>query len=318
MHLWMACFLLLSRVHDLTSWRQSPALLTLVNNFIDGGVLPTRHSRGGISLHHWITCFFPTSGVHDLTSCQQSPALLTLVNNFIAGGVLPTRHSRGGISLHHWATCFFPTSGVHDSTLHRRPTPQASPFPPFPGYSPPPYGSWAPSHAELFLRSRECAGFPEKKEMWSAELSEEKIIKEKPRLHRNRSFSFISFQVFCTKHPFSFFERKSRFLLRRNSFCRGRCQRSFCTKHPFFFFERKSRFLLRRNSFCRGEVPKILRNNLLRTFLCTFSTALAFKWIDRCKVVFQCNSAKFTLSYAEAAADTSGFADTHNVFTFIF
>ena len=107
MHLWMACFLLLSGVHDLTSWRQSPALLTLVNNFIDGGVLPTRHSREGISLHYWATCFFPTSGVHDLTSCQQSPALLTLVNNFIAGGVLPTRHSRGAISLHHWATCFF-------------------------------------------------------------------------------------------------------------------------------------------------------------------------------------------------------------------
>jgi len=93
---------------------------------------------------------------------------------------------------------------------------------------------------------------------------------------------------------------------------------SFLHEASFSFFERKSRILLRRNSFCKGRMPKILRNNLLRTFLCTFSTALAFQWINRCKVVFQCNSAKFTLSYAEAAADTSGFADTHNVFTFIF
>ena len=188
---------------------------------------------------------------------------------------------------HHWATCFFPTSGVHDSTLHRQRPPQASPFPHFPGYPPPPYGSWAPSHAELFLRSRECAEFPEKKEMWSAELSEEKIIKEKPRLHRNRSFFLYIFS--------SFLHEASVFLLRK--------------KVPLSPPQKL---------FCRGEVPKILRNNLLRTFLCTFSTALAFEWIDRCKVVFQCNSAKFTLSYAEAAADTSGFADTHNVFTFIF
>ena len=108
---------------------------------------------------------------------------------------------------HHWATCFFPTSRVHDSTLHRQRTPQASPFPHFPGYSPPPYGSWAPSHAELFLRSRECAGFPEKKEMWSAELSEEKIIKEKPRLHRNRSFFLYIFS--------SFLHEASVFLLRK-------------------------------------------------------------------------------------------------------
>ena len=154
-----------------------------------------------------MACFLLLSGVHDLTSWRQSPALLTLVNNFIDGGVLPTRHSRGGISLHHWATCFFPTSGVHDSTLHRQRTPQASPFPHFPGYSPPPYGSLAPSHAELFLRSRECAGFPEKKEMWSAELSEEKIIKEKPRLHRNRSFFLYIFS--------SFLHEASVFLLRK-------------------------------------------------------------------------------------------------------
>ena len=129
----MACFLLLSGVHDLTSWRQSPALLTLVNNFIDGGVLPTRHSRGGISLHHWATCFFPASGVHDLTSCQQSPALLTLVNNFIDGGVLPTRHSRGGISLHHWATCFFLLAGVHDLTSCQHLTTGRLTFSYFPG-----------------------------------------------------------------------------------------------------------------------------------------------------------------------------------------
>ena len=220
---------------------------------------------------------------------------------------------------HLWATCFFPTSGVHDSTLHRRPTPQASPFPHFLGYSPPPYGSWAPSHAELFLRSRECAGFPEKKEMWSAELSEEKIIKEKaPIAPQSKLFPLYLFKFSARSIRFSSSKESPAFSSAEIRSARGRCQRSFCTKHLFTFFERKSRFLLRRNSFCRGEVPKILRNNLLRTFLCTFSTALAFKWIDRCKVVFQCNSAKFTLSYAEAAADTSGFADTHNVFTFIF
>ena len=46
--------------------------------------------------------------------------------------------------------------------------------PHFPGCSPLPYGSWASFPAELFLRSRECVEFPEKKVMWSAELSEEK------------------------------------------------------------------------------------------------------------------------------------------------
>ena len=93
---------------------------------------------------------------------------------------------------------------------------------------------------------------------------------------------------------------------------------SFLHEASFSFFERKSCILLRRNSFCKGKMPRILRDNLLRTFLCTFSAALAFEWIDRRKVVFQCNSTKFTLSYAETAADTSGFADTHNIFTFIF
>ena len=61
---------------------------------------------------------------------------------------------------------------------------------------------------------------------------------------------------------------------------------SFLHETSFSFFERKSCILLRRNSFCKGKMPKILRDNLLRTFLCTFSAALAFEWIDRRKVVF--------------------------------
>ena len=46
--------------------------------------------------------------------------------------------------------------------------------PRLPGCSPMPYGSWASFPAELFLRSRGCVEFPEKKVMWSAKLSEEK------------------------------------------------------------------------------------------------------------------------------------------------
>lgn len=46
--------------------------------------------------------------------------------------------------------------------------------PRLPGCSPMPYGSLASFPAELFLRSRECVEFPEKKVMWSAKLSEEK------------------------------------------------------------------------------------------------------------------------------------------------
>ena len=61
---------------------------------------------------------------------------------------------------------------------------------------------------------------------------------------------------------------------------------SFLHETSFSFFERKSCILLCRNSFCKGKMPKILRDNLLRTFLCTFSAALAFEWIDRRKVVF--------------------------------
>lgn len=96
----------------------------------------------------------------------------------------------------------FLTSGVHDPTLHRQLTPQASPFPHFPG-CPLRYSSLAPSHAELFLRSREGAGFPEKKETWIAELSEEKIIKrKKPRSQRNRSFFLYNLFKFCARNIF--------------------------------------------------------------------------------------------------------------------
>ena len=127
----------------------------------------------------------------------------------------------------------------------------SSPY--FPGCSPPPYGSWASFPAELFLRSRGCVEFPEKKVMWSAELSDK--VEKVPIAYRNRNFFLYIFSSFLHETSFSFFERKS------------------C-------------ILLRRNSFCKGKMPKILRDNLLRTFLCTFSAALAFEWIDRRKVVF--------------------------------
>ena len=131
-------------------------------------------------------------------------------------------------------------------------------LPPLSGVLPPPYGSWASFPAELFLRSRECVEFPEKKEMWSGVqncLKKRDKVEKVPIAYRNRNFFLYIFSSFLHETSFSFFERKS------------------C-------------ILLRRNSFCKGKMPKILRDNLLRTFLCTFSAALAFEWIDRRKVVF--------------------------------
>ena len=75
---------------------------------------------------------------------------------------------------HLWHSSLFPISGVPLPASHQYLTPQTFPFPRLPGCSLPPYGSLASFPAELFLRSRECTGFPEKKVMWSAELSEEK------------------------------------------------------------------------------------------------------------------------------------------------
>ena len=105
------------------------------------------------------------------------------------------------LSLHLWITCFFSLPGCMTQPCIGN-SPRKPPFPHFPG-CPLRYSSLAPSHAELFLRSREGAGFPEKKEMWSAELSEEKIIKrKKPRLQRNRSFFLYNLFKFSARNIF--------------------------------------------------------------------------------------------------------------------
>lgn len=78
-----------------------------------------------------------------------------------------------GAATHLGATCF-PRLPGYQNQPRMRISPRKHLLPHFPGCSPPPYGSLASFPAELFLRSRGCVEFPEKKVMWSAKLSEEK------------------------------------------------------------------------------------------------------------------------------------------------
>lgn len=131
-------------------------------------------------------------------------------------------------------------------------------FPRLPGCSPMPYGSLASFPAELnyFCGAENAWNFPRRRRCGVQNcLKKRDKVEKVPIAYRNRNFFLYIFSSFLHETSFSFFERKS------------------C-------------ILLRRNSFCKGKMPKILRDNLLRTFLCTFSAALAFEWIDRRKVVF--------------------------------
>ena len=78
-----------------------------------------------------------------------------------------------GAATHLGATCF-PRLPGYQNQPRMHISPRKHFLPHFPGCSPMPYGSLASFPAELFLRSRGCVEFPEKKVMWSAELSEEK------------------------------------------------------------------------------------------------------------------------------------------------
>ena len=58
-------------------------------------------------------------------------------------------------------------------------------------------------------------------------------------------------------------------------------------------------------------------NDLLRTLLCTLAATLAFLCINHCDIILHLNSFKLTLFYTEAAANTSGLADTHDILALI-
>ena len=68
--------------------RQLPALLTLVNNFIAGGVLPSWRSRGGISLHLCNDLLFLISGVQVFSWSWRLTSAMTCFSFFRGAGLL--------------------------------------------------------------------------------------------------------------------------------------------------------------------------------------------------------------------------------------
>lgn len=204
----------------------------------------------GAATHLGATCFPPLSGVPLPASHQHLTPQSSLSPAF--RGAPPCLHKPSHLCNNLLST----SSGVPDHASHAHLTTQTSPPPAFRGaplrhtdlghlslrnYF---YGA---ENAQDFLRRRRCGVQNCLKKRDKAEKA--------PTAYRNRNFFLYIFSSFLHETSFSFFERKS------------------C-------------ILLRRNSFCKGKMPKILRDNLLRTFLCTFSAALAFKWIDCRKVVF--------------------------------
>lgn len=122
----------------------------------------------GAATHLGATCFPPLSGVPLPVSHRHLTPQTSLPPRLPGCQTLPHMHISplAFFSFPHFrgaTPCL--TSASHHANI-------SSPC--LPGCSPMPYGSWASFPAELFLRSRECTGFPEKKVMWSAELSEEK------------------------------------------------------------------------------------------------------------------------------------------------
>lgn len=205
-----------------------------------------------------------------------------------------------GAATHLGATCFPPLSGVPLPVSHRHLTPQTS-------LSPPPSGVPAPaSYAHLTSGILLFSPFPGCHSLPHISISPRKhflspAFRGAPFRHTDPWHLSLR-NYFCGAENAQDFLRRRRCGVQNCLKKRDKAEKapiayrnrnfflyifsSFLHETSFSFFERKSCILLRRNSFCKGKMPKILRDNLLRTFLCTFSAALAFEWIDRRKVVF--------------------------------
>ena len=279
-------------------------------------LLPGCHSLPHISISPRNSSLFPISWVHHHTFTKHLTSAITCFPRLPGYQTLPRMHIpplaffsfpyfRGasldfGAATHLGATCFPPLSGVPLPVSHRHLTPQTSLPPRLPGCQPLPHMHISPlaffsfphfrgatpcltsvSHpANIFLppafrgaplRHTDLGHLSLRNYFYGAENAQDFL-----RRRRCGVQNCLKKRDKAEKVPIAY--RNRNFFLYIFS--------SFLHETSFSFFERKSCILLRRNSFCKGKMPKILRDNLLRTFLCTFSAALAFEWIDRRKVVF--------------------------------